>query len=205
MIDLYTSGTGNGFRAAIVLAESGLPHRVHKIDLTKGEQKTPEFLKRNPAGAIPVMVDSDGSGGKDVTVSQSGAIALYLAEKSGKFLPKDPARRALVWQWFMQATTDVGPSSGMIFMSGSALPDKSPANTAFFENRLLGFLRLCDQQLGGEDFLAGEISVADFALYPVVASRKALIDKAGGMPNLSRWAATMASRPGVQRGMKLPD
>lgn len=205
MIDLYTSGTGNGFRAAIALAESGLPHRIHKIDLTKGEQKTPEFLKRNPAGAIPVMVDSDGAGGKDVTVSQSGAIALYLAEKSGKFLPKDAARRAVAWQWFMQATTDVGPASGMIFMSSGALPDKSPANTAFFENRLLGFLRLCDQQLAGRDFLADEISIADLALYPVVASRKALIEKAGGMPNLSRWATAMAARPGVQRGMKLPD
>jgi GST-like protein len=205
MIDLYTSGTGNGFRAAIVLAESGLPHRIHKIDLTKGEQKTPEFLKRNPAGAIPVMVDSDGPGGKEVTVSQSGAIALYLAEKSGKFLPKDAARRAVVWQWFMQATTDVGPASGMIFISGSALPDKSPANTAFFENRLLGFLRLCDQQLAGREFLAGEVSIADLALYPVVAARKALIEKAGNMPNLSRWTAMIAARPGVQRGMKLPD
>jgi GSH-dependent disulfide-bond oxidoreductase len=205
MIDLYTSGTGNGFRAAIALAESGLPHRIHKIDLTKGEQKTPEFLKRNPAGAIPVMVDSDGAGGKEVTVSQSGAIALYLAEKSGKFLPKDAVRRAVAWQWFMQATTDVGPASSMIFMSSGALPDKSPANTAFFENRLLGFLRLCDQQLAGREFLADEISVADLALYPVVASRRALIEKAGGMPNLSRWATAMAARPGVQRGMKLPD
>src|SRR5258707_8097501 len=111
MIDLYTSGTGNGFRAAIVLAESGLPHRVHKIDLTKGEQKTAEFLRRNPAGAIPVMVDGDGPGGKEVTGSQSGAIALYLSEKSGKFLPKDGAHRALVWQWVMQAATHVAPSS----------------------------------------------------------------------------------------------
>jgi GSH-dependent disulfide-bond oxidoreductase len=205
MIDLYTAATGNGLRAAIVLAESGLPNRVHKIDLGKGEQKTPEFLARNPAGAIPVMVDRDGPGGKELTVSQSGAIALYLAEKSGKFLPKDAARRALALQWFMQATTDVGPSSSMIFMSGGALPDKSPANTAFFENRLLGFLRYCDRQLAGQDFLAGEISVADFALYPVVASRKALVDKSGDMPNLTRWAAAMAARPGVQRGMKLPD
>src|SRR5258706_2965253 len=104
MIDLYTSGTGNGFRAAIVLAESGLPHRVHKIDLTKGEQKTAEFLKRNPAGAIPVMVDGDGPDRKEGPVSQSGAIALYLAEKSPHVLPKDAARRARVWQWFMQAT-----------------------------------------------------------------------------------------------------
>jgi GST-like protein len=205
MIDLYTAGTGNGFRAAIALAESGLPHRVHKIDLTKGEQKTPEFLERNPAGAIPVLVDSDGPGGKELALSQSGAITLYIAEKSGKFLPKDAARRALALQWFMQAATDVAPSSGMIFMSGSALPDKSPANTAFFENRLLGFLRVCDRQLAGQDFLVGEISVADLALYPVVATRKALIDKAGDMPDLSRWAAAMAARPGVQRGMKLPD
>lgn len=205
MIDLYTAGTGNGFRAAIALAESGLPHRVHKIDLGKGEQKTAEFLRRNPAGAIPVMVDSEGPGGKPLTLAQSGAIVLYLAEKSGKFLPKDPARRAQALQWFMQATTDVGPSSGMIFLSGSALPDKSPANTAFFENRLIGFLRHCDRQLDGQDFLAGELSVADLALYPVVATRRALIDKGGNMPNLTRWAAAMASRAGVQSGMKLPD
>jgi GSH-dependent disulfide-bond oxidoreductase len=205
MIDLYTAGTGNGFRAAIVLAESGLPHRIHKIDLSKGEQKTPEFLARNPAGAIPVLVDSEGPGGKALTLSQSGAIALYLAEKSGKFLPKDASRRALALQWFMQATTDVGPGSSMIFMSGGALPDKSPANTAFFENRLLGFLRHCDRQLAGQDFLAGELSLADLALYPVVASRKALVDKAGDLSNLARWAAAMAARPGVQRGMTLPD
>ena len=205
MIDLYTAATGNGLRAAIVLAESGLPHRIHKIDLGKGEQKTPEFLARNPAGAIPVLVDSEGPGGKALTLSQSGAIALYLAEKSGKFLPKDASRRALALQWFMQATTDVGPGSSMIFMSGGALPDKSPANTAFFETRLLGFLRHCDRQLGGQDFLAGEFSLADLALYPVVASRKALVDKAGDLPNLARWAAAMAARPGVQRGMTLPD
>jgi GSH-dependent disulfide-bond oxidoreductase len=204
MIDLYTAGTGNGFRASVALAESGLPHRVHVIDLAKGEQKTPEFLKRNPAGAIPVLVDGEGPGGAELTLCQSGAIVLYLAEKCGKFLPTDPARRALVLQWFMQATTDVAPSSGMIFLSGGALPDKSPANTAFFENRLLGFLRACDRQLAGKDFLVGEISVADLALYPVVATRKALVDKAGDMPNLSRWAAAMAARPGVQRGMTLP-
>jgi GSH-dependent disulfide-bond oxidoreductase len=205
MIDLYTAGTGNGYRAAIVLAESGLPHRVHKVDLAKGESKTPEFLERNPAGAIPVLVDSEGPGGKELTLAQSGAIALYLAEKSGKFLPKDAARRAIALQWFMQATTDVAPGSGMIFMSGSALPDKSPANTAFFENRLVGILRNCDRQLRGQDYLAGELSVADLALYPVVATRKAMIDKAGDLPDLTRWAAAMAARPGVQRGMKLPD
>src|SRR5260370_40698062 len=105
MIDLYSAGPGNGFRAAIVLAESGLPHRVHKIDLTKGEQKTAEFLKRNPAGAIPGMVDGDGPDGKEVTVSQSGAIALHLAEKSGKSRPQEAAPLAPGLPWVEPATT----------------------------------------------------------------------------------------------------
>ena len=205
MIDLYAAGTANGMRARIALEECGLAYTFHSVDLAKGEQKAPSFLTMNPNGQIPVIVDSDGPGGNPVTVSQSVAVLLYCAEKSGKFLPKDAVRRALVWQWFMQATTDVAPSSGLVSMGGRALPDKSPANTAFFENRLLGFLRLCDGQIGGQDFLAGEISVADFALYPVVATRLALVEKAAGMPNLTRWAATMASRPGVQRGMQLPD
>src|SRR5438067_13336755 len=107
MIDLFTSATGNGRRAAVMLEECGLPYKAHKIDLTKGDNKQPQFLKMNPAGAIPVIVDHEGPGGKSIIVSQSGAILLYLAEKTGKFMPKDPAKRAHAYQWFMQAATDV--------------------------------------------------------------------------------------------------
>ena len=112
MIDLYSAGTANGFRASVALEEAGLPYHLHKVDLAKGEHRRAEFLKRNPAGLIPVIVDQDGPGGKPLTLSQSGAIILYAAEKTGKFLPKDAIRRAMAWQWFTQALSDVAATSG---------------------------------------------------------------------------------------------
>src|SRR4030095_15929415 len=105
MSELYTAQSSNGQRAAIVLEECGLPYRVHKLDLMKGEQRTAEFLKINPAGAIPVIVDPDGPGGVPITLAQSGAIALYAAEKTGKFLPRDPGRRSLCSGWCSRSPT----------------------------------------------------------------------------------------------------
>jgi GST-like protein len=201
MIELYVAGTGNGQRAAIALEEAGLRYRAHKIDLGKGEQRLPEYLRINPAGQIPAIVDPEGPGGKPVTLAQSGAILLYAAEKAGRLIPKDPAKRAEVMQWFMQAATDCAPASSAIFLATTVVPEKSAANAAFLEKRLLNFLAVCDKQLEGKDHLVGEMSVADLALYPVIAARKALIDKAGGFVNLQRWAAAMAARPGVQRGI----
>ena len=204
MIDLFTAQTGNGRRAAIMLEECGLGYKPHKIDLGKGDQKQPEFLKMNPAGAIPVIVDHEGPGGKSVTVSQSGAILLYLAEKTGKFLPKDAGKRAHAYQWFMQAATDVAPTSSTIFYVSSAVPEKTPSTIQHFENRFLTMCGVVDQHLIGRDFLAEEISIADLALIPVVAARKELIDKQSGLANLKRWSAAMLSRPGVARGLKVP-
>ena len=111
MIDLYAAGTSNGMRARIGLEECGLAYNLHPIDLTKGEQKSPSFLAMNPNGQIPVIVDSDGPGGKPVTLSQSVAVLMYCAEKSGKFLPKDPAARPAFWQALASAASDM---SGMI-------------------------------------------------------------------------------------------
>ncbi len=202
MIDLYTFTTSNGQRAAIMLEECGLPYRVHKVDLFKGEQQDPSFLKLNPAGAIPVIVDPDGPGGKSLTLSQSAAIALYLAEKTGRFLPADPVRRTLALQWLMFSLSDVAAASGTIFIVSTLAPEKSPANVAFFEERLVRFLRVADGALADREWLAGELSVADFSLYPIYAVRQALVDKAGGMPNLVRWMAALAARPGVAKGMK---
>ncbi|MBI2753378.1 MAG: glutathione S-transferase N-terminal domain-containing protein [Betaproteobacteria bacterium] len=201
MIELYMWGTGNGLRAAVALAESGLDHRVHKVDLTKGEQKKTEYLRINPAGQIPALVDSDGPGGKPLTLAQSGAIVLYAAEKSGKYLPKDPARRAIALQWFMQACSDAAGTSGTVFQAENVAPEKSTANIEFFKNRMITSLRNADRQLAGREYLADEFSVADIALYPVYALRKALADAAGGMENLKRWGEKMAARPGVQKGM----
>lgn len=203
MIDLYSAGTANGFRASVALEEAGLSYRVHKVDLAKGEHRGVEFLKLNPAGLIPVIVDQDGPGGKPLTLSQSGAIILYIAEKTAKFLPKDAARRAVAMQWFMQGATDVAATSGAIFRLENSVPEKIPSSIDYFKQRLLGFFSVCDAQLAGREYLADELSVADLMLYPNFALRKPLIDQAGGFANLQRWGAEMGARPGVQRGMKV--
>jgi len=201
MIDLYMWGTGNGLRASVVLAETGLPHRVHKVDLTKGEQRRPEFLKLNPAGVIPVIVDQDGPGGRPLTLAQSGAIIVYCCEKAAKFIPTEPRRRAMAAQWFLQAATDVGATGTAVFQLEVAAPEKSPAIVDFFKRRLVAYFRNVDQHLAGREYLADEVSFADFMLYPNYALRKAIVDAAGGMDNLQRWGERMAARPGVQKGM----
>jgi GST-like protein len=201
MIDLYYAATGNGFRAAIALEECALEYRPHKVDLSKGEQKTEDYLKLNPMGAIPAMVDHDGPGGQKVTLAQSSAILLYAAEKTGKFLPQDVLQRTRVYQWLMTAATDIGPAGSFIFFLNAAMPDKTPANQAAVENRYITFLRGCEGQLVGREFLCDEISVADLALYPAVAMRRPLIEKAGGFEHLLRWIDRMAARPAIVRAM----
>jgi GST-like protein len=201
MIDLYLAPTANGQRAAVALAECGLEFKPHRIDLAKGEQRTPEFLKLNPAGQIPVLVDNHGPGGKPLTLAQSGAIILYAAEKSGKFLPRDLGQRARVLHWFMQGATDVAPTSGAIFQLEMVAPEKNEAITNHFKKRLVNFFGVVNGQLAGREYLAGELSVADFMLYPNYFARKALLDAAGGLESLHAWGARMGARPGVAKGM----
>jgi len=202
MINLYTAATANGHRAAIMLEECGLEYTVRKYDLAQGEHRNPEFLNINPAGTIPAIVDHDGPGGNPLALAQSGAILLYLAMKTGSFFPIDPALRAEAFQWFMQATTDCGPASGMLFQIARFAPEKSTANEAYFEQRVLKFLRVVDARLVGRAHLAGEVSIADFALYPITAARRELIDGDAGFENLKRWMAAIGARPAVARGMR---
>jgi len=201
MIDLFMWGTANGLRAAVALAECGLEHKVHKVDLTKGEQKAPEFLKLNPLGAIPVLVDHDGPNGKPLTLCQSGAIVIYACEKAGKFIPTKRDRRAMAGQWFIAAASDIAGTSSAVFVSETLAPEKSAANSEFLKARLLNYFRNVDQHLEGRKFLADEMSFADLMLYPNYAARKPLLEATGGMPNLKRWGDAMAARPGVQKGM----
>jgi len=201
MIELYMWGTANGLRASVALAECGLEHRVHKVDITKGEQKKPEFLKLNPAGAIPVMVDNDGPGGRPLTLAQSGAILVYACEKAGKYIPTEGRRRAMAAQWFMFAASDIAGTSSTVFFSENVVPEKVAANIDFFKNRLINYFRLADRHLAGREYLADEISFADLMLYPNFALRKPLLEAAGGMQELKRWGDAMAARPGVQKGM----
>jgi GST-like protein len=203
MIDLYTAPTGNGLRAAVALAESGLSYKLHKIDLAKGGAKQPDYLKLNPAAVIPTIVDPDGPGGKQKVLSQSGAIVLYIAEKAGKFMPKDAAQKADAMQWFMQACSDIAGTGSTLFHLGNNTPEKSPAIIGYFENRLVKMLTDVDRQVAGKAFLTGaELTVADLALYPAIAARKPMAEKAG-LSNLLKWMDAMAARPGVAKGMKL--
>lgn len=201
MIDLYFWGTANGLRASIALAECGLAYQVRKVDLTKGETKSPQFLQLNPAGLIPVIVDHDGPGGRPITLSQSGAIVVYACEKAGRFIPTDLRRRALAAQFFAMALSDVACTSGSIFRLEARVPEKSAANVEFFKAMLLDQFKVIDAHLAGREYLADELSFADLALYPNYAMRKPLLDAAGGMASLRSWGDRMAARPGVQKGM----
>jgi GST-like protein len=154
-------------------------HRVVKVNLAKGEQKSEAFLKLNPAGAIPVIVDHQGPGGKPLTLAQSGAIVVYACAKAAKFIPTQGVRRALAAQWFMAAASDIACASGSMFQADNSLPDKSAANTEFFRSRLIRYFRNVDRHLAGRDYLADEMSFADLMLYPNYAQRKALIETEG--------------------------
>ena len=201
MIDFYTANSSNGQRAAIMLEECGLAYTLHKLDLFAGDQRKPEYLAINPAGAIPTIVDSDGPGGTPFTIAQSGAILAYLGEKTGRFIPRDARKRAEAMQWVFQATTDTAASSMMIFVLSRLAPEKSDANVAFCEERTLRHLRVADARLADREYLADELSIADFALYPLTVVRRPLIDRAGDLPHLLRWSDSMAAREGVTRGM----
>lgn len=203
MIDLYMAATANGYRGAIALEECGLAYRVHNLNLAKGASHTPEFLKLNPAGMIPVIVDPQGPGGKPLTLAQSGAIILYAAEKTGRFMPRDPMRRANMWHWFTQGLSDVAATSAALFRTENSVPEKSAANTEYFRKRLLGFFSVCDAHLATHEFLADEFSIAELMLYPNFAARKPLIDQAGGFDNLQRWGQSISARVGIQKGMKV--
>ena len=200
MIDLYSAATMNGHRAAIALAECGLTHQVHLLDLQKGEQRQPDFLTLNPSGVIPVLMDSDGPGAKPIIVTQSGAIVLYCAEKSGRFIPVNPMRRSKAFEWFAHALTDLGPASSMLFQLSLA-PMQSAPNADFFARRFLRHCANIDRQLADREFLADEFSIADIALYPVVAVRAALIQTTLGFSHLKSWEARVAARPETARAM----
>lgn len=203
MIDLYAAGTSNGMRARIALEECGLPYTLHKVDLAKGENRTPQFLALNPNGQIPVIVDRDGPGGKPLTLSQSTAILLYAAEKSGRFMPQDAGARAAVYQALMSASTDVTPVFGALTAMANAKPPHE-ASVQAFKDRLGGFFKVWDELLGKRKYAGGgEISVADLSLYAGYwRTRGAQPGLVEGLPNLTRWAEEMAARPAIQRAVK---
>jgi GSH-dependent disulfide-bond oxidoreductase len=203
MIDLYAAGTSNGMRARIALEECALPYEFHPVALDKGEQKSAEFLRLNPNGQIPVIVDSDGPGGKPVTLSQSSAILLYCAEKSGKFLPKDPAKRPAFLQAYMSASTDITPTFGAWNLAARAKEPHGPT-VEMFKARLRAYFQVWDATLGRQKYAAGdELSAADLSLFAGYARAKGAIPGLyDGMKHLNRWGEELGARPAMQRALK---
>lgn len=199
MLELYTAGTHNGIRANIALAESGLGYKVTKLNLSAGDQRQPAYLAINPAGRIPALVDPAGPGGP-TTLSQSGAIMMYVANKSGKLWPTGDAGKIAALQWLMFTCTDAAPWSGVYQQSMMMMPEKVEANIEYTKQRLMRWFGEADAQLGKTQYLAGELSLPDFALFPVANQRKALIEEAG-LKNVLRWWNQMSARPGVQKGL----
>ena len=205
MIDLYAAGTSNGMRARIALEECGLKYNWHPIDLMKGGNKTPEFLALNPMGQIPVLVDDD-AGGKKVTMAQSSAIMMYCAEKVGKFIPKDPAKKAAMLEAYMSASTDITPMFGSV---NACVRAKDPAPYAaaadMFKERLKGYFKVWNDLLGKRKYAGGdELTIADLSLYAGYWRTKGVFPELmQGFPNLDRWGAEIGARPGIQRALKI--
>ena len=204
MIDCYTWKTSNGRKATVMLEECGLEYTLHPIDITRDEQFAPEFVAVNPNGKIPAIVDRDGPGGKPYTVIESGAVLMYLAEKTGRFLPSETAARYEVVQWLMFQMGGVGPMFGQVHHFKRAAKERVPyAIDRYYREcrRLYGVL---DARLQGRDHLAGALSIADFATLPWVFRHDWQEVDLGDFPNVKRWYEGLMARPAVQRGMELP-
>ncbi|GAB5471003.1 MAG: glutathione S-transferase N-terminal domain-containing protein [Rhodospirillales bacterium] len=201
MIKFYTAATPHGQRAAFILEECGLDYKVACLDLMKGEQRDPAFLKLNPRGQIPVVVDDEGPGGQRLVITQSAAILLHYAKTHGVLWPEDKGQQALALQWTMHAASDISALAGTLFAMRSFVPDQSDANLDFFLDRLEGHLRYIEGRLGEVAYLAGDISIADLALYPMLVWEREALEDLGDWPCIAAWMERLEARPAIQRGM----
>ena len=205
MIDLYTWTTPNGRKVSIMLEECGLPYNVHKIDIGKGDQFTPEFVALNPNSKIPAMVDSNGPDGKSITLFESGAMLVYLAQHYQKFLPPDWHQLYHVFQWLMFQMGGVGPMFGQTHHFLRAAPEQVPYAINRYKKETDRLYGVMDKELAKRDYLAGNFySIADIATYPWVARYEWHKTDLKLFPNVKRWFDEIGKRPAVQRGMVVP-
>lgn len=205
MIELHTWGTHNGRKVAIMLEECSLPYTVHPVDISKGEQFKPEFLKISPNNRIPAIVDSDGPGEKAISMFESGAILIYLAHKTGKFLPTDAAARYGALVWLMWQMGGVGPMFGQTHHFLRAAPTKIEYGIKRYLNETKRLYGVLDKQLGVNEFVAdAEYTIADMAIFPWVARHEWHTVDLNEFPNVKRWFDVINTRPAVTRGMAVP-
>lgn len=200
MLTLYTWGTPNGRKVSIMLEECALPYRVQAVDITQGAQHAPGFLAINPNGRIPALVDAANG----VTVFESGAILIYLAEQTGRFLPSAGPARYAVLQWLMWQMGGVGPMFGQAHHFRRFAPEPVPYALARYDAEVARLYGVLDRRLGEAEFLAGAYSIADMAVYPWVMRHEWQGIALDAHPHVARWAAALGARPAVQRGMEVP-
>ncbi len=201
MIDLYTAPTPNGWKASIMLEEVGLPYTVKPIDLGKLEQKEDWYTALNPNGRIPTIVDRDAD---DFAVFESGAILIYLAEKTGKLLPKDAAGRSVAIQWLMFQMAGVGPMQGQANVFFRYAPEKIEYAIHRYQNETKRLYTVLDARLAEHEYLAGDYSIADIATWPwAILHGWAGVD-IEDLPNLRAWIERVGARPAVQAGRAVP-
>jgi len=201
MIDLYTAATPNGYKISVTLEEMGLPYRVNLVRLDKGEQKSEEYLAINPNGRIPTIVDRDNG---DFAVFESGAIMIYLAEKTGQLLPADDKGRSLVIQWLMFQMAGIGPMMGQANVFYRYAPEKIPYAIERYQREILRLFAVLDKRLSNNEYLAGDYSIADIASWCWVRGHGWSGVSLDGLGNVQRWLDQIAERPAVQRGMQVP-
>jgi GST-like protein len=202
MIELFTAATPNGWKASITLEELAIPYKVRRIDFEKREQKEPWYLKINPNGRIPTIVDH-GNGG--FAVFESGALMIYLAEKAGKLLPADVKGRSLVIQWLMFQMGGIGPMMGQANVFYRYAPERIPYAIERYQREVRRLFEVLDTRLVDQEFLAGDYSIADIASWAWVRGYKWSGVTLDGLPHLTRWLEAIGARPAVKRGVDVPE
>ena len=201
MIELYTAPTPNGHKVSIALEELALPYQVHAIDLMKGGQKRPDYLALNPNGRIPTIVDQDNGG---FAVFESGAILIYLAEKTGQLLPADANGRSEVIQWLMFQMGGVGPMMGQANVFFRYMPEQLQPAIDRYQNECRRLFEVLDRRLSTQQWLAGDYSIADIANWAWVRTYKWSGVSVDGLDHLQRWLGEIRARPAVERGIDVP-
>jgi glutathione S-transferase/GST-like protein len=201
MIDLYTAATPNGHKISIALEELALPYTVHALQLGRLDQRRPEFLRISPNGRIPAIVDRDED---DFAVFESGAILVYLAEKTGRLMPNDPKGRSLVMQWLMFQMGGIGPMMGQANVFFRYFPEKIQPAIDRYQGEVRRLFGVLDGRLAGHEYLAGDYSIADIANWAWVRTHGWSGVALDGLPHLQRWLDQLAARPACQRGIDVP-
>ncbi len=202
MIDLYFWMTPNGYKVTIMLEELGWKYNVIPVNIGKGDQFKPDFLKISPNNRMPALVDHDGPGGKPISVFESGAMLMYLAEKAGfQFMPQDMRRRYDVIQWLMFQMASVGPMLGQAHHFRRYAPEKIEYAVDRYTNEARRIYGVIDKRAGEAPYLAGEYSIADMATYPWLRTHNWQGQDLNDFPNLKRWYDSIEARPAVQRGL----